>query len=132
MHDSYEDYQFEDEESDSDDMFRGPNDGAYEKEELRTGPPLDYVAEKFRRSMELTHFLIHTIRRTESVQAEDKDTMLSQARGSFRYQLTGYLALKNMLALTSDQSLFGRIEHFSTSDFSDWLDRIDQQGTTTG
>jgi len=132
MDGSYEEHEFEDEDSDSDEMFRGPNDGAYEKEEIRTGPPLDYVAEKFRSSMELTHFLINTLSRASLAGAEDKDRMLSQARGSLRYQLTGFLALKNMLALASDQCLFERLERFSYDDFHDWLDRIDQQGTTTG
>ncbi len=134
MDDSHEDYEFEDEDADAnaDEMFRGPNDGAYEKEEIRTGPPLDYVAEKIRSSMELTHFLISTLGRTTLADASGRDTMLSQARGSLRYQLTGYLALKNMLALANDQGLFGRLERFSYDDFHDWLDRIDQQGTTTG
>jgi len=45
MDGSYKEYEFKNEDSDSDEMFRGPNDGAYEKEEIRTGPPLDYVAE---------------------------------------------------------------------------------------
>jgi len=82
--------------------------------------------------MELTHFLINTLSRTSLADTEDKDKMLSQARGSLRYQLTGYLALKNMLALAKDQGLFQRLERFSYDDFHDWLDRIDQQGTTTG
>jgi hypothetical protein len=132
MDDSYEDDPFEDEDAEAEEMFRGPNDGAYEKRETRTGPPLDYVAEKFRGSMECTHYLIHLIKRTGSVTAEDKDTILSQARGALRYQLTGYLALKNMLALANDQELFRRLEGYSYDDFHDWLDRIDQQGTTTG
>ena len=132
MEDSYEEYEFEDEDTEGDDMFRGPNDGAYEKAELRTGPPLDYVAEKFRSAMELTHFLITTLSRTDLADANDRDTMLSQARGSLRYQLTGYLALKNMLALANDQGLFARLERFCYNDFHDWLDRIDQKGTTTG
>jgi len=132
MNDSDGEYEFEDEDADADEMFRGPNDGAYEKEEIRTGPPLDYVAEKIRSAMELTHFLISTLSRTDLADANDRDTMLSQARGSLRYQMTGYLALKNMLALASDQGLFGRLERFSYDDFHDWLDRIDQQGTTTG
>jgi hypothetical protein len=58
--------------------------------------------------------------------------MLSQARSSLRYQLTGYLALKNMLALVNDQGFFERMEKCSYDEFSDWLDRIDQRGTTTG
>ena len=41
MEDSYEDEEF-----DSEELFRDPNNNAYEKDELRTGPPLDYVAKK--------------------------------------------------------------------------------------
>ncbi|MHC4539842.1 MAG: hypothetical protein ACYS74_08680 [Planctomycetota bacterium] len=125
-----EEYEFE--YSDSDEVFRDPNDGAYEKEELRTGPPLDYVAEKFRRSMELIHSLIDTLRTAEQMDSAQESMMLSQARGSLRYQLTGYLALKNMLALVNDQGFFERMEKYSCNDFSDWLDRIDQRGMTTG
>ena len=29
-----------------DDFLRGPNDDAYEEEQVRTGPPLQYVAER--------------------------------------------------------------------------------------
>ena len=126
MEDSYEDEEFESEE-----LFRGPNDNAYEKEEIRTGPPLDYVAEKFRRSMEMTHYLINTLI-TSQMDTDQKDIMFSQARGAFRYQLTGYLALNNMLALVNEQGFFNRMENFSTDDFSDWLDRIDQRGSITG
>jgi hypothetical protein len=132
MDDSCEGFELGDEDSGPDEMFRGPNDGAYEKEEVRMGPPLDYVAEKFRRSMEQTHYLIHLVRQTGSAEAEEKDTILSQARGALRYQLTGYLALKNMLALANDQGLFERLERFSYDDFHDWLDRIDQQGSVRG
>jgi hypothetical protein len=32
--------------ADIDDLFTPPNAGAYEKEELRKGPPLTYVGEK--------------------------------------------------------------------------------------
>jgi hypothetical protein len=130
MQDFDEEYEFED--PDSNEGFRDPNDGAYEKAELRTGPPLDYVAEKFRRSMELTHSLVDMLRTAQQMDPEPGSTMLFQAIGALKYQLTGYLALKNMLALVNDQGFFERIEKYSRNDFTDWLDRIDQQGTTTG
>jgi len=126
MDDSYEDQEF-----DSEDLFIGPNDNAYEKEELRTGPPLSYVAEKFRSSMELTHYLINTLTDLSQIDPRQKDTMLLQARGAFRYQLTGYLALQNMLALANDQDIFSRMEKLSVEEFKDWLDRIDQRGSIT-
>ena len=47
---------------DPDDFFRPPNDNAYTKEETQEGPPLSYVAEKFRRNLEALHSLINEIR----------------------------------------------------------------------
>ena len=85
-----------------------------------------------RRELFVDHFLIDTLKTTNEMTFEQRSTILSQARGSFRYQLTGYLALKNMLALVNNRGFFERMENYSYSDFSDWLDRIDQQGTTTG
>jgi hypothetical protein len=113
-------------------MFRDPNDGAYEKDEVRTGPPLSYVAEKLRRAAELMHFLTNRLNAIEELDSEQKSNLLSQARGSLRYQLTGYLALNNMLALVNDQGFFERIESYSYDDFNDWLDRINQQGSVSG
>ena len=125
----YEDSEFDD--LDSDEMFRDPNNCAYEKEEVRTGPPLSYVAEKFRKAMELTHFQINSLTSGEELGSEHKSQILSHAQGALRYQLTGYLALCNMLALVNDEGFFDRIEDYSYDEFSDWLDRIDQQGTIT-
>ncbi len=47
---------------DPDDFFRPPNDNAYKTDEVRTGPPLNYVAEKVRHNLEALHSLIHDIR----------------------------------------------------------------------
>ena len=113
------------EDHDLEDMFRTPNDGAYEKEELRTGPPLDYVAEKLRRSFELTHCLINNLNNLEGPSQNELDPLLTQSCGAFRYQLTSYLALNNMLALGNEDGFFERMEHRSTEEFQDWLDRID-------
>ena len=43
--------------------FLDPNGGAYECEETRTGPPLEYVAEKLRRTLEALHDELHADRR---------------------------------------------------------------------
>jgi len=111
---------------DNDELFREPNDGAYEKGELRMGPPLDYVAEKFRHALEATHQLIADLRPSKG-----NDSLLFHARYALMSQLTGYLALKNMLALASDSDLAQRLEGYSRTEFSEWLDRIDQQGSVT-
>jgi len=114
------------------DMFRPPNDEAYEKDEIRTGPPLDYVAEKLRRSLELTHYLIHSLNNLEGPSQSALDPLLYQTSGAFQYQLTSYLALKNMLALANEKDFFERLEFLSNEDFKEWFDRIDQQGSVTG
>jgi hypothetical protein len=126
-----EDYFEEYEENEPEELFRSPNGGAYEKQELRTGPPLDYVAEKYRSSLEMTHYLLGTVNNSD-IKNDLKDTLLSQIRGALRYQLTGYLALKNMLAVVSNEGIFQRIEHYSREDFSDWLNGVDQQGSVQG
>lgn len=133
-YDDYEDYEddSEAEDSDAEGMFRDPNDGAYEKEEVRTGPPLSYVAEKSRRAVELTHCLIRKLKAMEGLDSEHKAGLLMLARGTLRYQMTGYLALNNLLALVNNQDFFERIEAYSEDDFNDWLDRIDQQGSVSG
>ena len=120
-----------------DDFFRPPNDNAYETDELRTGPPLDYVAEKFRYCLEGLHGTIHEIERgsrTESVttDANQDDLVGFQATYAFRSAIVGYLALKNMLALANDNDLSGRLSLYSRDEFKNWLDRIDQGGSVTG
>jgi len=36
-------------------IFTGPNASAYERTEMRYGPPLEYVAEKLRNAVEELH-----------------------------------------------------------------------------
>jgi len=113
-------------EDQDDDQFRGPNDNAYEKGELRMGPPLDYVAEKFRHGLEATHQLM-----ADLGQGHGGDSLMFSARYAFKSQLPGYLALKNMLALASDSDFAQRLEGYSREEFGEWLDRIDQGGSVT-
>ena len=110
----------------NDDLYRGPNDNAYEKGQVRSGPPLEYVAEKFRHSLEATHHLLTELRQTNG------ESLLFSARYAFHSQLTGYLALNNLLALANDNNLPQRVEGYSTEQFKEWLDRIDQEGSVTG
>ena len=119
------------------DFFRPPNDNAYESDELRTGPPLDYVAEKFRHCLEGLHGTIHEIERgsgreSTTTDAEQENLVGFQAKYAFQSAIVGYLALKNMLALASDNNLSSRLSSYSREEFKDWLDRIDQGGSVTG
>ena len=119
---------------DPDEFFRPPNDNAYETDELRTGPPLDYVAEKFRNNLEALHRLIDDIQNrvpedlpvghqpTETTASVRDDFLLPSAHYAFRSGVVGYLALKNMLALANDNDLSSRLASYSVEEFKDWLD----------
>ena len=129
---------------DADDFFRPPNDSAYETDELRSGPPLRYVAEKFRQNLEATHSLIDAIRRrvpddlrasvpaSASPVSVKEEYLLPTALYAFRSGVIGHLALNNMLALASDRDLDDRLLAYTRDEFSEWLDRIDQGGSVTG
>jgi hypothetical protein len=127
---------------DPDDFFRPPN--AYETDEVRTGPPLEYVAEKVRHSLEAIHSLIHEIRQRVSQDLPaaapslgppmsiKEEYLLATAIYAFRSALVGHLALNNMLALANDNDLDDRLLAYSRDEFKEWLDRIDQAGSVTG
>ena len=118
---------------DSDDFFRPPNDNAYETEQIRTGPPLDYVAEKFRHNLEALHSLIHEIRRRvpKDLCAEERswgppvsvkeEYLFPTAHYAFRSAIVGYLALNNMLALANETDLDDRLLACSPDEFKEWL-----------
>ena len=106
---------------DPDEFFRPPNDSAYETDEVRTGPPLDYVAEKFRHNLEALHSLIHEIRQrvpedlsmatpsSAPPASIRKEHMLPAALYAFRSAIVGYLTLNNMLALANENDLDDRV-----------------------
>ena len=124
----------DDEHNDIDDWFGEPNADAYIKTEERTGPPLDYIAEKMRRCIESCHFLTTTLdeSKVSSPLQADVFNLSSHASVAFRSQVVAYLALKNMFALINDGELFDRLERYSREEFTEWLDRIDQEGSVTG
>jgi len=127
-----------------DDFFRPPNDNAYKTNEVRTGPPLDYVAEKFRHNLEALHSLIHDIRQrvpedlamaapsSAPPASVREEHLLPTAHYAFRSAVVGYLALNNMLALANENDLDDRLLAYSRDEFKEWLDRIDQAGSVTG
>ena len=129
---------------DPDDFFRPPNDNAYETSEVRTGPPLEYVAEKVRHTLEAIHGLIreiqHRVPQDLVVAAPPsgpavsikEEYLLPVARYAFRSAVVGHLALNNMLALASDNDLDDRLLAYSRDEFKEWLDRIDHAGSVTG
>ena len=111
--------------SDEETPFDPPNGPAYERSETRTGPPLDYVAEKQRRGLEQVHTALH---RTSA----NDDATKRDLHAAFQYALVSYLALNNLLALANDHDRIQQIAELSKDDFRDWLDRIEQEGSVTG
>lgn len=112
--------------AEEDDEFRGPNDNAYEKPQVRVGPPLEYVAEKLRHAIEATHHLLRHLRKLAG-----SETAVFDATYAFQSQLTAFLALNNLLALANEKGFFDRLEGYTDQQFKDWLDRISQQGSVT-
>lgn len=59
-------------------------------------------------------------------------TIIHSPHCAFRSAIVGYLALKNMLALASDNDLSSRLSSYTREEFTDWLDRIDRGGSVKG
>jgi len=120
-----------------DEFSEDPNGPAYQKKEERTGPPLDYVSEKLRFCIESLHETIRSIkkaiRETGSSEPSAKaDILLVPAWSSFRYAVTAFFALHNILALANDQGIFDRLLDYSREDFHDWLTNLEKEGLVSG
>lgn len=122
-----------------------PNGPAYTRTETRTGPPLSYVAEKLRGCLKSLHSLHSlTVRDVPDglpcpERFQDKHpnydpklySVLEPCYAAFRYALTSYLALNNLLAFANDQDIFERLLLMPNEDFDRWLDDIDREGSVT-
>lgn len=118
------------------------NGPAYKKEELRFGPPLDYVGEKLRHAVESAHANFHNIfsfvptnlspqpQFNESAPVSIKNDMLvSSASQTLHYTVVAYLALYNMLG---SANVNGTVEHIaskSTAELKKWLDLVEREGS---
>lgn len=111
-----------------DDLFRDPNGPAYQKRQTRTGPPLEYVAEK------LSIALTELYRATHAGQGEgDPADERRELRSAFMHVLVAYLALGNMLALAEDPgALADRLLGSTREELDDWLWRVEREGSVTG
>jgi hypothetical protein len=100
------------------------NNGAYQRTEQRTGPPLVYVAEKSRHALEQ----IHTAYRSIGDGTGDRGA----TQAAFHYSLLSYLALSNMLSLAADHGVVERLLAMPPGGLSKWLDAVDAEGSVTG
>jgi hypothetical protein len=100
------------------------NAGAYQRVEERTGPPLEYVAEKSRHAIEAIH----------AVHAElgEGHAARGSAQAAFHYALVAHLALNNMLSLAGDHRVVTRLLAMPPDELVRWLDAVDAEGSVTG
>lgn len=120
-----------------DDLFCDTNGPAYQKEQKRFGPPLEYVGEKLRNSVESWHEVLQNV--SENI-ADDlssgrlsvkKDLLLSPAHYGFYNALIAFLALHNMLGSAQSPSLVSEHASKSKDEFKLWLDFIEREGSIT-
>ncbi len=108
----------------NEDVFRDPNDGAYVREQVRTGPPLDYVCEKTRHTLESLHAALREL--------PGDSVSRGEVLYAFINALTAHLALNNLLALVNEPDARERLLRMSRERFQDWLDRVGRGGSVTG
>lgn len=123
---------------DFEDLFRDTNGPSFQKEESRFGPPLVYVGEKLRNSVETWHnivqnILIHVPDDLSSGRLSvKKDLLLSPAHYGFYSALVSFLALHNMLGSANSLSLVNDHASKSKEEFKLWLDFVEREGSVTG
>jgi len=136
-----DDFDFEDsEEFDDDgpedlealeDVVGDSNAGAYQKAQLRQGPPLEYVAEKIEYSLEQLHRVLIVVK-GDLIDSDVKDRIEFSIRAAFQYELTAFLALHNLLAPANDPHLTERLLNLSADGFEEWLQNMRSEGSVTG
>jgi hypothetical protein len=109
-----------------DDLFTDPNAGAYEAKETRVGPPLTYVGEKLRYSLEHAH------RAARATVEGGTDAARRDADAAFRYGVTAYLGLYNMLGMLIGHRKLDALLELDGAAFEDWLDTVQREGSVHG
>jgi hypothetical protein len=112
--------------ADIDDLFTDPNAGAYEAKETRVGPPLTYVGEKLRYSLEHAH------RAARAMEEGATEAARRDADAAFRYGVTAYLGLYNMLGMLIDHRKLDGLLELDGDAFEDWLDTVQREGSVHG
>lgn len=120
--------------------FSDPNGSAYKSTEQRTGVPLGYISEKMKGALKMVHVTLSAIKyyvpddlpQPEKAKGTSfnvkQDALLIPAISTFRYQLTSFLALHNMLAVANDQKVFERLQQYTPEEFAKWLEHVEQEG----
>lgn len=120
------------------------NGNAYIITEHRRGPPLEYVGEKIRKSLEASHSLYKDILRfvpnnlpiapqfKESAPTTIKfDMLASNAHYALHNSIVAFLALHNMLGAVKGDYV-SDIAARSKDDLTVWLNLIEREGSVNG
>ena len=114
--------------SEIDDLTGDSNNGAFRKNEIRNGPPLSYVAEKVRISIETIHGIYYKAK-NRLPDSNEKAEMISDSCYAFRNSIVSYLALYNLLALVEDNDVYENLLNSSKEDLDNWLDVVEREGS---
>lgn len=125
--------------------FVGDSNGpAFQREEVRTGPPLEYVSGKAESALLAMHEVFRSIQRyvpddlpqpdaaAGTTFSTKEDGLLSPAWDAFRLALVAYLALNNMLHVANEPGLVGRVLDMPREAFRKWLYGVSSEGSPTG
>jgi hypothetical protein len=117
------------------DLFRDPNGPAYQTQQTRVGPPLEYVAQKLGTALGDLHRAAQTAQAAGATKATDEEAsgLGRDLRLAFLHALVAYLALGNMLALAEDPgALTERLLGSTREEFDAWLRHVEQGSSVTG
>ena len=115
---------------DMDDLLGDSNAGAYRRKEIREGPPLSYVAEKLGSALEELHYGLRLMNEAGALRSRDDDGA-RVTQGAFRYTLTAFCALHNMLSLAGDPGLADRLLDLPPQEFRQWVTDVTSEGSVT-
>lgn len=122
-----------------DGLYADPNGPAYQQTETRSGPPLEYVADKLCNALlalHRVHSQLETLAgriTTDSALGTDAkvNELVYGTEAAFHQACVSYLALQNMLAHANPPEFAERLLAMDRDEFDEWLADIDRGGSVT-
>ena len=122
-----------------DGLYADPNGPAYQQTETRSGPPLDYVADKLCNALLALHRLHSQLQslvgRMTADSALGPDSrapdLVYSMQAAFHQACVSYLALQNMLAHANPPEFAERLLAMDRDEFDEWLADIARGGSVT-
>lgn len=110
-----------------------------------SGPPLDYIGEKLKSSLECQHGILENIKtcvpdnlplpthyQQGSKLSVKTDLLASPAFTAFYFQVVAFAALFNMLGSIRSPDDAVKLAEMPKKDFLRWLDIIEREGSVLG